>query len=99
MKTLILILVMFFVSFMGYAQEETVRVGDTWVWENNDPFNPIKYEYKVLEIRVEHVQYLITKSPNKYIKAKGDTLSGTLSWFVVGAYRKESNITKHKKEN
>ena len=82
---------MFFVSFMGYAQEETVKVGDTWVWENDDPFYPIRYEYRVLEIRGKHLQYLVTKSPNKYIRGKGDTLSCTLSWFVVGAYKKGSN--------
>ena len=92
MKTIIIILF----ALNCYGQTQPVEVGDIWVYEAvKDADNPFAdkskirtFEYKVLAVKNDYVLYVVVKSPWKYVRAIGDTLSDSIGYFRVGAYKR-----------
>lgn len=86
MIRILLISFMYLVSsFSVFADEEKLVVGQIWVYEWGNPFNPRKdSEYKILAVKNGFVQYKNS--------ATGEIDSDGIGYFKLGSYLKKDII-------
>ena len=59
------------------------KIGQTWIWKNNNPFNPIVKEYIILDIKNDYIKY--KELETGYI----DSMHSSL--FLIGSKLKPHN--------